>query len=78
MAWSTVKSDMESIIAEIANGGSFGIRQVTREDGSVTTYSSMEEMLKAYKAVCALADEEAIGRTSKYRPVTIRKGGFRN
>ena len=77
MAWSDVKDDMEAIIAEIASGSSFGIRQVQRDDGSVTTYSSMKEMLEAYDAVCVLASKEELGRKSIYRPIAVRKGGFR-
>jgi hypothetical protein len=76
--WTDMKTSIETHLTAIASGDSFGIRQVTRAaDDSVVTYSSFKEMIDAYEAVCVLAEKEAIGTKSQYRPITVRQGSHR-
>lgn len=76
--WNELADEVKSDILKLAQTGQLNLQSVTDLDGISQTFLSPSELIQAYRDMLSLAQaEEDANSKPEYRPIAMRRGGFR-
>lgn len=76
--WTDLANEIKAAIQKTAETGQLNVQSVTDLDGVSHTFYSVEDMMRFYDVVNSYAQaEENEASKPKWRPIAMRRGGFR-
>lgn len=76
--WNELADEVKSDILKLAQTGQLNLQSVTDLDGISQTFLSPSELIQAYRDMLSLAQaEEDANSKPEYRPIAMRRSGFR-